>query len=70
MEAEKANPLNVNFGIRYILNSIDIYGRPVTFYVGKNKKTVTNVFGGIMTVIFILLVISYFLAEFVKMHSL
>ena len=67
VDAEKENPLHQNFGIGYILNSIDIYGKHISFYVGKNKSTVTNEFGGCMTILFVVLVLAYITAEIVKM---
>ena len=70
VDNEKMNPLHLNFGLKYILNAIDIYGREVNFRVGKNKKTVTNVFGGFMTIVFFVMVLTFGLAEIVQMYTL
>ena len=63
VEAEKSNPLYQGFDIRSVLNSIDIYGKQVNFTLGKDVKTVTNVFGGVMTILFIIAVLSDIIHE-------
>ena len=70
VESESKNVLHENFGFNYLLNMIDIYGKPVNFSVGKKREKVTTVIGGVLTVIFVLCVLSYMVAETVKMHAL
>ena len=49
---------------------IDIYGKPVTFTIGRDKNVVTTVFGGLMTILFVCCVTMYLSAEVINMFSI
>jgi hypothetical protein len=50
-----------------MLNNIDIYGRRIHFNVDGCAETVSTSFGGLMTVLFVLLMSGYSFMQFQKM---
>ena len=50
-----------------MLNGIDLYGKKVELNIDGKNKTITSSFGGIVTIIFILVTMGYSGGEFYKM---
>ena len=45
-------------GFLSCFHKIDIFGQAITFHVDKKNKTITTIFGGIMTIMFLVVVLS------------
>ena len=50
-----------------MLNKIDIYGRKLHFNVDGCAETVSTSFGGVMTILFVVLMAGYSFMQFTKM---
>ena len=62
----KRNAKNVgNF-----LKNIDLFGQTLSFVVNKDEPAVTTRFGGLLTVIFVVATMMYFVEQVSIMHSM
>jgi len=51
----------------YLLNTIDIFGRPVKLYYDGDRSTITSAVGGVLTIMLVLAGLLYFGIEYERM---